>query len=126
VHPLTGILLPNRAAPAARAAWIADRKASSTPERRRVDIDDWMQWHRVDGKWFEVGLELLPPAAAASAVRWDVLLDHEVMRGKTCQLGTQDSVGLYGRANLYAVSKRSLGRAEIRRRFPNGMPLAAV
>ena len=125
VHPLTGILLPNRAAPAPRAGRTAERKAGAIRERRHIDIDDWTQWHRIDGDWFEVVLEVLPPATAPSRDRWDALLEQEVRRGTTCPPGTLDSVRLYGRANLYAVSKRLVGRAEIRRRFPNGMPPAA-
>ncbi|MDM0115561.1 hypothetical protein QTI66_25655 [Variovorax sp. J22R133] len=122
VHPLTGILLPNRASSASRAAWSAQQKAAGKPATRRIDIDDWTQWHCLDGDWFEIALELLPPATAPSPGRWDALLKQQALRGRTCPPGTLDSVGLYGRANVYAVSKRRIGRAEFRRRFPNGMP----
>ncbi|MGJ7495145.1 hypothetical protein ACSFA8_08720 [Variovorax sp. RT4R15] len=120
VHPLTGILLPNRRQAEARKGWRGRRNPAPAP--RRIAIDDWTQWHQIDGGWFELGLDLLPPAGDRSPQRWDALRECWLTRGSTPPQGTLTGVALFGRANVYAASKRSLGRAEIRRRFPNGMP----
>lgn len=111
VHPVTGILLPNR----------LHRSARQAPPRRVV-IDDWTQWHRIDGQWFELALDLLPPVHGPSPRRWDALGQCWLVRGKTPPPGQVNRLELLGRPNLYVVSKRLLGSAEIRRRFPNGMP----
>ncbi|MEJ8857661.1 hypothetical protein WKW79_24020 [Variovorax robiniae] len=122
VHPVTRILLRNRYSDGSRAARRAQwsRRAPAPP--RRIVIDDWTQWHCIDGEWHELGLDLLPPTTDRSPTRWDALRECRVVRGITCLPGTQTPAQLFGRANVYVASKRRLSRAEIRRRFPNGMP----
>lgn len=121
VHPLTGILLPNRRQPEARKAWRARRHAEAPV--RRVAIDDWTQWHHIDSQWWELALELLPPMTAAAPRCWDALHQCWLARGTAPPPGTATSTHLFGRPHLYVAARRPVGRAEMRRRFPNGMPV---
>jgi hypothetical protein len=82
VHPVTGILLPNRGQHQAR------RRQREQWAQRRTDrscaeyhvIDHATQWHRVDGCWFEVTLAPLPSGTGAEAQRYDVLRRCKVSR----------------------------------------------
>ena len=124
VHPTTGILLPNRG---------ADRRARQDREAqaaRRLDrpyavyhvIDASTQWHRLEGCWFEVRLALLPQAPAGACVapkRYDVLRRCEVSLANAYQAAagaTTSNCAMYGRPDVYAASKRQLGRREIAQR----------
>lgn len=113
VHPLTGILLPNRAGAKARQhrkAQRAGKKGMQHPDRRiglqGMPID--RQWHRVKGIWYEVALCLLDADPAGAPV-YDVLLGHLVNRDSRKEL-----VATYGYCDVYAWSKRQLPTRTLR------------
>jgi hypothetical protein len=114
VHPLTGILLRNRAAAVARRRWKEARasvQAESGPDRRiglpGMSID--RQWHRVRGIWYEVALCLLDEGAHA-APAYDVVLGHLVNRDSRKVLAAT-----YGYIDAYAWSKRQLPGKTLRK-----------
>lgn len=123
VHPVHGMLLCN---PASKAKRVSALRQAVDPRPRHVVIDDWTQWHWIDGRWWELGLEPLPPPKGCSPQRcWDVQLRCWAVRGKAPPPGTLSAEQRFGRPNLYVASMRVLPRAEIHRRFPNGMPATA-
>jgi len=125
VHPTTGILLPNRGAErAARNQREADAaKRRDRPYAVYHTIDASTQWHQREGCWFEVRLEHLPQAPAGARVapmRYDVLRRCEVSLANAYQGpggGTPSNYAMYGRADLYATSKRQLSRREVAQRL---------
>jgi hypothetical protein len=131
VHPLTGILLPNRRLREARAAqkarlgtW-AERRGD-TPYAVYHVIDETTQWHRIDGCWFEITLAKFPQRACATQVeekRYDVLRRCLVTRSGAAQRpapGMPSHCGMYGRNDVYAAAKRQLSRREVRARLGDG------
>jgi len=128
VHPVSGILLPNRRLREARAA---QRARVGTWAERRGDkpyavyhvIDETTQWHRVDGCWFEVTLAKFPERAGTTQLeekRYDVLRRCMVTRSGAARRpapGLPTHVGMYGRSDVYAAAKRQLGRREVRARL---------
>jgi len=125
VHPTTGILLPNRGAERAardqREAYAAKRL--DRPYAVYHVIDASTQWHQLEGSWFEVRLEQLPQAPARGRValmRYDVLRRCEVSLANAYQGaggGTPSNYAMYGRADVYATSKRQLSRREVAQRL---------
>jgi len=114
VHPLTGIVLPNRAGAKARQHRKAQRAARNDmahPDRRiglpGMPVD--RQWHRVKGIWYEVALCLLEVDTAAAPV-YDAVLGQFVNRDSRKEL-----VATYGYGDVYAWSKRQLPTRTLRR-----------
>ena len=125
VHPVTGILLPNRGQHQAR------RRQRQQWAQRRTDqpyaeyhvIDDATQWHRVDGCWFEVTLAPLPSGTGAEAQRYDVLRRCKVSRAHASQApapGAPATRAMYGQDFVYAAAKRQLSRREVQARLGDG------
>jgi hypothetical protein len=119
VHPVTGILLPNRGlrGSAQRRRQARASEDAHTPFAQCVVIDPTTQWHRSGEAWFEVKLALLP--ADPRQHRFDVLRRCEVSLSHGYQAapgGAPSNCATYGRCDVYAVSKRQLGRRELRRR----------
>lgn len=122
VHPVTGILLPNRGQHQARR-----RLRDSWAQRRGVRpyaeyhvIDDATQWHRIGDCWFEVTLATLPPGKDADAARYDVLRHCKVTRAHAHQPPAPEvpcNCATYGRGDVYAAAKRQLGRREVQARL---------
>jgi hypothetical protein len=128
VHPVTGILLPNRRLAEARAARRAARKTwaeqrGDVPYAVYHVIDETTQWHRVDGCWFEVTLAKLPDRVGATKPeekRYDVLRHCLVTRSGAALRPAPDMPthrAMYGRSDVYAVAKRQLGRRDVRARL---------
>ncbi|MFS2166478.1 hypothetical protein [Variovorax sp. Varisp62] len=124
VHPVTGILLPNRRIAQARQRERDERygQRGKKPELSFVVIDELTQWHRVDGYWYEITLAPTPPMKAPGV--WDKRFD--VLRRcfvKTISTWGRPAFGdscnqrMYGRSDVYAATKRQLGRKEIRARL---------
>jgi len=124
VHPITGILLPNRRIAQARQRERGERygQRGKKAELSFVVIDELTQWHRVDGYWYEITLAPTPPMKAPGV--WDKRFD--VLRH--CFVTTTSSWGrpafgvpsnqvMYGRPDVYAATKRQLSRKEIRARL---------
>jgi hypothetical protein len=115
VHPVTGVLLVNRHGKrraAQRRGRNEDRDASAA-DRRRV-VAPLLQLHKLRGCWFEV--RLAAHAGSLPVARWSPLdgatpLDAVIDAG----MSDLDRLALYGRKDVYAVSKRQLGRREMRR-----------
>lgn len=114
VHPLTGILLPNRAAAGVRQRWkeaCCTRKEAPNPDLRMslpgMSID--RQWHRVKGIWYEVSLCLLEAGPEAAPV-YDVVLGRLVNRDSKKLL-----TATYGYNDVYAWSKRQLPGKTLRK-----------
>lgn len=125
VHPVTGILLPNRRLREAREARDRDRaeQRGNRPHAACHVIDEFTQWHRIDGCWFEVTLAPFPPGADAmkpEEKRYDVLRRCVVARSGAVRhpsIGMSTHKDLYGRNDVYAAAKRQLSRREVRARL---------
>lgn len=118
VHPVTGILLPNRRFSQARRREHGGTKA----ELSFVVIDELTQWHRVNGDWFEITLATTPPMKAPGV--WDKRFDvlRRCFVRTTCawgrlEFGSSSNRAMYGRDDVYAATKRQLSRKEIRARL---------
>ena len=117
VHPVTGILLPNRLRLKTRQHAAEQHRAQAV---NRVVIDDFTEWHRVDGCWFEVRLAAFAPSGAAdNDKRFDVMRGCLVTRHGVCHVmaGMSHRPVTYARAFVYAVGKRQLNRREVRARL---------
>lgn len=121
VDPHTGLLRRNRGRERARTA-DRDRRRSAAALRNgghRPDLrvlDAANQLHRIDGVWYRV--EIAPVAAALSGdpIPIDALrkipVDQCPTRTRTKTM--LDNHTLFGRADLYARSKRQLNARELR------------
>jgi hypothetical protein len=128
VHPLTGILLRNRH----YTSWQtrAERKRLALEQEKlavRRKISDLVQLHCIDNVWYEVTLDVLPPArevvkeengAVTKKVvhdrRWDVVRQAWVASEMTLRVAQAGSnQDYYGCATLYAVTKRQLNSREV-------------
>lgn len=118
VHPATGILLPNRLRLKKARQRAAEQRRAQPPER--VVVDDFTEWHRVDGCWFEVRLAAFPSSGVAdNDKRFDVMRGCLVTRHGVCHVmeGMSHRPVSYARAFVYAVGKRQLSRREVRARL---------
>ena len=118
VHPVTGILLPNRLRLKKARQRAAEQRRAQPPER--VVVDDFTEWHRVDGCWFEVRLAAFPSSGVAdNDKRFDVMRGCLVTRHGVCHVmeGMSHRPVSYARAFVYAVGKRQLSRREVRARL---------
>ena len=131
VHPVSGLLLRNRAYARKLHAYRKDRRrqtAAESAERRIVDAKH--QLHRIDGIWYLVDVEALPQeryvkcgSGAGASLRpvydrrWDVVrkamvaINHDWLGPKN---GQPTNKTLYGDAKLFGVSKRQLNSRELR------------
>lgn len=124
VHPVTGILLPNRRIAQARQRERDARtgQRGKKPEASFIVIDDLTQWHCVNGDWFEITLAPTPPLKAPGVweKRYDVLRRCFVT---TCcawgrpAFGVSSNQAMYGRPDVYASTKRQLSRKAVRARL---------
>ena len=122
VHPVTGILLPNRGQHLARR-----RQRDSWAQRRCIQpyakyhvIDESTQWHCVEGCWFEITLASLPPGTGSDAACYDVLRRCKVTRAHAHQPPAPEvpcNRAMYGRGDVYAAAKRQLSRREVQARL---------
>lgn len=114
VHPHTGILLVNRPSIIARRKkrqMRAEQQKAGDGDRR-IDLSHMptdVQWHRIEGLWFEVTMRPVTDPTTTSAC-YDVLLKRIVTPHQR-ELLTQH----YGSATLYAHHKRQLDRKALRR-----------
>lgn len=124
VDPRSGILRQNRR----HKSWSQQQRDQRAAEQaaqsanRRV-IGEMVQWHRVDGIWYEVELDTLPEAREIlqrEKGQWvkrrvfdkcrDVLRKEWVSRD-----GAASNVEMYGKCCLYAKAKRQLNSRELHR-----------
>ncbi|MGA3158169.1 MAG: hypothetical protein ABSE43_11410 [Steroidobacteraceae bacterium] len=115
VDPRTGLLRRNLEANARRRT-NQDRRRTAESERANQwrELSSTCQLHRIEGIWFEVTLAPLPSAPEAP---WDVVRRRRVVHysGSSLRSPEEDAtIRLYGRASVYAISKRQLGRRELR------------
>jgi hypothetical protein len=130
VHPLTGILLRNRRYTSWQEGKKQERRAAEQEKLAvRRDVSARVQLHRIDGVWYEVVLDELPAAREVTSEmngtvkkeivqdsRWDVMRKAWVARESAQRLAPPGSnQDFYGRAELYARSKRQLGSRELKR-----------
>ncbi|HEX7866609.1 MAG TPA: hypothetical protein VF555_16760 [Variovorax sp.] len=124
VHPVTGILLPNRRIAQARQRERDERYGSrgKKPEVSFIVIDELTQWHRVDGYWYEITLGPTPPMKAPGV--WDKRFDvlRRCFVKTTCAwgrpaFGVSSNQAMYGRPDVYAATKRQLSRKAVRARL---------
>jgi hypothetical protein len=129
VHPVTGIVLPNRrlrearqaqqeAYRVARAGWPTDKKRHTVFHV----IDEFTQWHRIDGCWFEVTIAPLPELrrTVLDVTYYDVLRRCPVSRRGGCEkpaFGSPDHREMYGRDHVYAAAMCKLSLQRVRERF---------
>lgn len=114
VHPLTGILLPNRARALEkqRQKQALAAKQEQRQSNRRIALPGMpvdRQWHRVKGIWYEVALRLLDESPEAGPV-YDVVLGHLVNRESRKVLAS-----IYGYNDVYAMEKRQLPSKTLRK-----------
>ncbi|MCK9689340.1 hypothetical protein [Scleromatobacter humisilvae] len=111
VHPRTGILLVNRARVIAKRrrkqADAAKAEASARERRIGAPLPPGVQWHRIDGLWYEVRLRAL---GRDGPEVFDVVLrrgvrstDHQLLKER------------YGSSSIYAHAKRQLDGRTLRR-----------
>ena len=124
VHPVTGILLPNRRLAQARqwARGESDERSGKKPHASFIAIDELTQWHCVNGDWFEITLASTPPMKAPGV--WEKRFDalRRCFVKTTCtwgrpEFGVSSNQAMYGRPDVYAATKRQLSRKEIRARL---------
>lgn len=132
VHPRTGILLRNRRF----VSWDRRaRQARATEQARHTaecrDIDAHRQFRRIDGIWYEVTLDTLPPprthmrntdSGVTTEVVYDACWDVVQKKWVSRNEGERRNNGVRmrnrdkaGDANKYAVSKRQLGAHELKK-----------
>ena len=113
VHPRTGILLENRARTIARRerrqARVTQAQARAQERRIGAPLPADVQWHRLDGLWYEVRLLPLDHDGAGVPV-FDVVLKRVVDARHQSLLGER-----YDRVGVYAAAKRQLDRKTLRR-----------
>jgi hypothetical protein len=115
VHPRTGLLRRNSKDVSWRRRY---RERQEIAERERAnswrELSPTRQLHRLDGQWFLVEIAALPPVPA---MVWDVVRRQGVTQGtsKTRRaMDERDAQQLFGRAGVYAASKRQLASREMR------------
>ena len=110
VHPRTGILLVNRARVIARRrqkeARVTEAQLRERDRRIGAPLPAGVQWHRIDGLWYEVRLAPLPGDVPV----FDVMLRRMVSLANQ-QLLRQH----YGSPSVHAHAKRQLDRKTLRR-----------
>ena len=131
VHPISGLLLKNRAQTRKlKARRETRRREGLTREADRRVLDARRQLHRIDGIWYLVEVETLPKEryskrenAAASTLqpiydtRWDVVRKAmvSIKDGRLASKnGKPSNEALYGNPKLYGASKRQLNSRELR------------
>ena len=90
------------------------RAADRERDAQWRELSPTTQLHRLNEEWFEVTIAPLPPAPAT---RWDAVRRSHVARlARTVRYSDEDrdTEQFYGRAGVYAVSKRQLSAREIR------------
>ncbi|MBM3549771.1 MAG: hypothetical protein FJX54_22765 [Alphaproteobacteria bacterium] len=113
VDPHTGILRVNRLRRSWRTRWrLAQRERAAEVEIRRRDLAPLIQLHKLRGCWFEV--RLARHIGRLPAGRWSPAdgyapLDALIDAG----MSGLDREMLYGRGDVYAVSKRQLGKRDL-------------
>ena len=115
VDPRTGLLRRNPAAALRQGLKRADRQEREAKRKAiRRDLSPSHQLHRLNGEWFSV--EIAPRRAFPAAV-WDAVQRCRVAEPAKESRRTPadyDAEALYGRRDVYAVSKRQLSALEIR------------
>ena len=121
VHPATGILLANRR----RKTWRKVRdenRARAVAEERTVrrDLGEFEQLHRLEGVWFHVVLESIAlPVKRDGDLHyprhWDVVSKREVSRDPNSVKTLQQLEKQYGKWSAFAVRKRQLSSAELKK-----------
>lgn len=110
VHPRTGILLVNRARVIARRrrkqARIDEAAARDRDRRIGAPLPANLQWHRIDGLWFEVRL---------APLQGDVPVYDVVLRRTVDSANHQLLRQHYGSGAVHAQAKRQLDRRTLRR-----------
>ena len=112
VHPRTHLLRrnPKEREPSRKRSLEANRERAA----RWRALSPTRQLHCLDGHWFAVEIAALPGAPASV---WDAVrrcrITQSPSRGRSA-LEERVADQLYGRANVYAVSKRQLSAREIR------------
>ena len=105
VHPVSGLLLKNRARTRLRQEMGRQLKARLAElTKRRRDIAPDVQWHRLrDDVWYEVKLA---SSVGVKPAPFDVVIG--------AGLSDLPPFELYGRHDVYARAKRQLGKKELR------------
>jgi hypothetical protein len=115
VDPVSGLLRENKAR--AKAAWLRreerQRTAQAAAEHRR-DLPNLRQLHRVEGIWYEVSLATIRSTGSFDLLLHKLVVPHgSITHPKNAAMIGGDA-RLYGRANVYAHSKRQLNARELR------------
>jgi len=130
VHPRTGILLRNRHCLSWDERQARKRRVYEAEKHvvRRI-LTDRVQLHRIDGVWYEVTLEKLPPAREVVKIvdgvkkrKWEGEKRWDAVRKSWVSIECDERVApagsgqdLYGCGCLYASVKRQLNSKEIQK-----------
>lgn len=115
VHPRTGLLLRNGGTVSWRARY---RQSMEEKNDKRANV--WrelspaLQLHRLNDVWYAVTIAAMPPSPATAwdaARRCNVTQPTGVVRRRTVDA---EAIDRFGRAGVYAASKRQLGARELR------------
>jgi hypothetical protein len=121
VDPKHGLLRRNRGRDQARADWEREQRVRYTvkADHRRV-VSESLQLLRLDGVWYAVDVEPIPPAPPKGSHWRDPPVDA-IRRCNAWQCpthaadrGLRSNVDLFGQPHLYAAGKRQLSRASLR------------
>ena len=121
VDPRTRMLRPNTARISARREWKQKhldtlRARSGGPREDRRIVDATTQLHRIDGVWYRIALEPVVGAGQADRMAVDVLRKLPADQCPSWQDSrtVRSNHTLFGKADVYARSKRQLGSHELR------------
>lgn len=132
VCPRSGVLRTNPYWP--RARWTQARRAKLNAYRealaaRMVEVERYVQLHKLGGDWFEVRLARIRREAERPLVAWDLIAHPMATVGNdwsdrwaredvviAAGLWSGRRATLYGRTGVYAVAKRQLSKRDLKRR----------
>ena len=121
VDPEHGLLRRNRGRDRARADWEWQNRAKrARDEAHRRVLSATLQLLRLDGVWYAVDVETIPPAPPEGS-HWrdppfDVIRHCNAWQcpASRGEHGLRSNLELFGQPRLYAASKRQLARATLR------------
>jgi hypothetical protein len=117
VSPTSGILLPNKFAVIARAERTRKSAAVNNADNRRRILGESEQLIRLDEIWYQVMVGKFGPNSRPLSKAWCAVRNALVSLENDDSFAGEQRLGnrwLFGSPELYAISKRQLGKRELR------------